>query len=70
MVTRLQAHKTNVIQTRSTITDVKLFHHKASHTKQWKRRTNIRAGGAKPPVIIRTFKLNNMGSGSSLHTRT
>jgi hypothetical protein len=56
MVTRLQAHKTNMIQTRSTITGGELFHHNTSHTKQT-RRTNIRAGGAKPPVIVRTFKL-------------
>jgi hypothetical protein len=48
-----------MIQTRSTITggELGLFHHKTSHTKQRTRNTNIRAGGAKPPVIDRTFKL-------------
>jgi len=45
-----------MIQTRSTITSGELFHHKTSHTKQRTRRTNIRASGAKPPVIVRTFK--------------
>jgi hypothetical protein len=46
-----------MIQTRSTITGGELFHHKTSRTKQGKRRTNIRAGGEKPPVIFGTFKL-------------
>jgi len=34
MVKCLQAHKTNMIQTRSTITSEELFHHKTCHTKQ------------------------------------
>ena len=63
-----------MIQTRSTITGGELFHHKTSHTKQRTRRTNTRAGGAKPPAIVRTFKVLGRpitwAVGSSLHTRT
>jgi len=46
-----------MIQTRSTITSEELFHNKTSYTKQRTKRTNIRSSDAKPPVIVRTFKL-------------
>ena len=63
VVKRLQAHRTSMIQTRSTITGGELFHRKTSHTKQRMRRKTA-------SNCLNFWATNNLGSGSSLHTRT